>query len=88
MLFNFVFHIINISIFTYMSQFIQDTIKHCKKLSEITKNLENKIIIEQLKNDINIQINNLQNSIPPAGVPSTQTRNNNSDIHWSNSLRN
>ena len=42
MLFNFVFHIINISIFTYMSQFIQDTIKHCKKLSEITKNLENK----------------------------------------------
>jgi hypothetical protein len=70
-----------------MSQFIQDTVKHCKKLSEITKNLENKIIIEQLKKDINTQIHYLQNSMPPAGVPSTQTRNNTSDIHWSNSLR-
>lgn len=71
-----------------MSQFLQDTLNHCKKINEITNNLEKKIILEQLKNDINTQINNLHQRIPPAGVPSIQSRNNSSDIFWTSSLRN
>ena len=71
-----------------MSQFLQNTINHCKKLTELANDLEKKALLELLKNDINTQINNLQNSIPPAGVPSNQSRNNNSDIHWTSSLRN
>ena len=71
-----------------MSQFLQNTLKHCKKLNELADDLEKNTILEQLKNDINIQINNLHNNIPPAGVPSVQSRNNSSDIFWTSSLRN
>ena len=71
-----------------MSQFLQNTLEHCKKLTELANNLEKNTILEQLKNDLNTQINNLHNNIPPAGVPSNQSRNNSSDIFWTSSLRN
>ena len=71
-----------------MSQFLQDPLNIAKKLTELANNLEKKIILEQLKNDINTQINNLHNNIPPVCVPSNQSRNNSSDIFWTSSLRN
>ncbi len=71
-----------------MSQFLQNTLNHCKKLTTLANDLEKNTILEQLKNDIHMQINELHHNIPPAGVPSTQSRNNSSDIFWTSSLRN
>ncbi len=71
-----------------MSQLLQDSLDHCKKLTYLANDLEKKIILEKLEKEILLEIINLTQNIdrPPAGLPS-HTRNNASTQNWSSSLR-
>lgn len=71
-----------------MNQLLQDSLDHCKKLTNLANDLEKKIILKKLEKEIMLEIINLTQNIdrPPAGLPS-RTRNNASTQNWPNSLR-
>jgi len=71
-----------------MSQLLQDSLDHCKKLTNLANDLEKKIILEKLEKEIQLEIINLTQFLPrpPAGLPS-HTSYNASIQNWSDSLR-